>query len=137
MSIIGATSDELLKRLDRGDVQSLDVTAAYLEAIAANDSKINAFLHVDRDRALAQARAIDERRRRGERVGKLGGLPVAIKDVICCKGEPATCASRMLKRFVPPYDAHVISRLRDADAVLIGRTNMDEFAMGSSTENSA
>src|SRR5437762_14002350 len=102
MSIIGATSDELLKRLDRGDLQSLDVTAAYLEAIAAKDSKINAFLHVDRDRALAQARAIDEKRRRGERVGKLGGLPVAIKDVICSKGEPATCASRMLKSFVPP-----------------------------------
>jgi aspartyl-tRNA(Asn)/glutamyl-tRNA(Gln) amidotransferase subunit A len=137
MPIIGATSDELLKRLDRGDLQSQDVTAAYLDAIAANDSRVNAFLHVDRERALAQARAIDEKRRRGERVGKLGGLPVAIKDVICSQGEPATCASRILKNFVPPYDAHVISRLRDADAVLIGRTNMDEFAMGSSTENSA
>jgi aspartyl-tRNA(Asn)/glutamyl-tRNA(Gln) amidotransferase subunit A len=137
MAIIGATSAELLKRLDRGDLQSQDVTAAYLEAIAAKDSKVNAFLHVDRERALAQARAIDEKRRRGERVGKLGGLPVAIKDVICANGEPATCASRILKSFVPPYDAHVISRLRDADAVLIGRTNMDEFAMGSSTENSA
>jgi aspartyl-tRNA(Asn)/glutamyl-tRNA(Gln) amidotransferase subunit A len=137
MSIIGATSDELLKRLDRGDLQSQEVTAAYLEAIAANDSKVNAFLHVDRDRALAQARAIDERRRHGERVGKLGGLPVAIKDVICAQGEPATCASRILNSFVPPFDAHVIRRLRDADAVLIGRTNMDEFAMGSSTENSA
>jgi aspartyl-tRNA(Asn)/glutamyl-tRNA(Gln) amidotransferase subunit A len=137
MSIIGATSDELLKRLDRGDLQSQDVTAAYLDAIAANDSKVNAFLHVDRDRALAQARAIDDKRRRGDRVGKLGGLPVAVKDVICAKGEPATCASRILKSFIPPYDAHVISRLRDADAVLVGRTNMDEFAMGSSTENSA
>src|SRR5262249_20338752 len=137
MSIIGATSDELLKRLDRGDLQSQDVTAAYLDAIAANDSKVNAFLHVDRDRALGQARAIEEKRRGGGRVGKLGGLPVAIKAVICSRGESATCASRILKSFVPPYDAHVISRLRDADAVLIGRTNMDEFAMGSSTENSA
>jgi aspartyl-tRNA(Asn)/glutamyl-tRNA(Gln) amidotransferase subunit A len=98
---------------------------------------VNAFLNVDRERALAQARAVDDKRRRGERVGKLGGLPVAIKDVICTKGEPTTCASRMLKNFVPPYDAHVITRLREADAVLIGRTNMDEFAMGSSTENSA
>jgi aspartyl-tRNA(Asn)/glutamyl-tRNA(Gln) amidotransferase subunit A len=137
MSIIGATSGELLKRLDRGDLQSQEVTVAYLDAIAANDSRVNAFLHVDRERALTQARAIDDKRRRGDRVGKLGGLPVAVKDVICAKGEPATCASRILKSFVPPYDAHVISRLRDADAVLIGRTNMDEFAMGSSTENSA
>src|SRR6266550_1208795 len=137
MSIIGATAVELLKRLDREDVQSAEVVAAYLDEIASNDGKINAFLHVDRDKALAQARAIDERRRAGERIGKLGGLPVAIKDVICSRGEPATCGSRMLERFVPPYDAHVISLLKQADAVLIGRTNMDEFAMGSSTENSA
>ena len=137
MSIIGATAGELLKRLDRGDLQSQEVVAAYLDAIAASDGKVNAFLHVDRDRVLAQARAIDEKRRRGERLGKLAGLPVAIKDVICTKGEPTSCASRVLKQFVPPYDAHVISRLRAADAVLMGRTNMDEFAMGSSTENSA
>jgi aspartyl-tRNA(Asn)/glutamyl-tRNA(Gln) amidotransferase subunit A len=137
MSIIGATAGELLKRLDRRDLQSQEIAAAYLDAIAASDGKVNAFLHIDRDRVLAQARAIDEKRRRGERLGKLAGLPVAIKDVICAKGEPTTCASRVLKKFVPPYDAHVISRLRDADAVLMGRTNMDEFAMGSSTENSA
>src|SRR5260370_35771973 len=137
MSIIGATAVELLKRLDRADVQSAEVVAAYRDEITNNDGKINAFLHVDRDRALAEARAIDERRRSGERIGKLGGLPVAIKDVICSSGEPATCGSRMLERFVPPYDAHVIGLLKEADAVLIGRTNMDEFAMGSSTENSA
>lgn len=137
MSIIGATSDELLKRLDRGDVTAVDVASAYLEAIAAKDGEVNAFLHVNRDKTLAQAQAIDEKRRRGKRLGALGGLPVAIKDVICTQGEPTTCGSRMLERFVPPYDAHVISRLRAADAVLIGRTNMDEFAMGSSTENSA
>src|SRR5579871_858811 len=136
MSIIGATTGELLKRLDRGDLQSQEVVAAYLDEIAARDGKINAFLHVDRERALSQARAIDEKRQRGERLGKLAGLPVAIKDVICTKDEPTTCASRMLKDFVPPYDAHVITRLRQADAVLLGRTNMDEFAMGSSTENS-
>lgn len=137
MSILGATSGELLKRLDRGDINCADVASAYLDAIAASDGKVNAFLHVDRDKALAQARAIDDKRRRGERLGVLSGLPVAIKDVICTAGEPTTCGSKMLERFVPPYDAHVISRLRAADAVLIGRTNMDEFAMGSSTENSA
>lgn len=137
MSIIGATSGELLKRLDRGDLKSAELVSAYLDVISANDSRINAFLHVDRDRALSNARAIDDKRSRGERVGKLAGLPVAIKDVICTQGVPTTCGSRLLERFVPPYDAHVITRLRDADAVLIGRTNMDEFAMGSSTENSA
>ena len=137
MSIIGATSDELLKRLDRGDITSVDVATAYLDIIAANDGNVNAFLHVNRDKALAQAQAIDEKRSRGERLGALGGLPVAIKDVICAQGDPTTCGSRMLERFVAPYDAHVISKLRAADAVLIGRTNMDEFAMGSSTENSA
>jgi aspartyl-tRNA(Asn)/glutamyl-tRNA(Gln) amidotransferase subunit A len=137
MSIIGATSDELLRRLDRGDITCVEVASAFLDAIAARDGQVNAFLHVNRDKAIAQARAIDEKRRRGERLGTLGGLPVAIKDVICTQGEPTTCGSRILERFVPPYDAHVISRLRAADAVLIGRTNMDEFAMGSSTENSA
>jgi aspartyl-tRNA(Asn)/glutamyl-tRNA(Gln) amidotransferase subunit A len=137
MSIIGATAVELLKRLDRGDVQSVEIVAAYLDEIARNDGRVNAFLHVDRERALAQARAIDEKRRAGERIGRLGGLPVAIKDVICSGGEPATCGSRILEKFIPPYDAHVIGLLKAADAVLIGRTNMDEFAMGSSTENSA
>ncbi|MBS0264112.1 MAG: Asp-tRNA(Asn)/Glu-tRNA(Gln) amidotransferase subunit GatA [Planctomycetes bacterium] len=137
MSISGATSDELLQRLDRGDLTSVQVTTAYLDQIAARDGQIQAFLHVDRDRALAQAQVVDDKRKRGEKVGLLGGLPVAVKDVICSQGEPATCASRMLEKFVPPYDAHVITRLKAADAVLIGRTNMDEFAMGSSTENSA
>jgi aspartyl-tRNA(Asn)/glutamyl-tRNA(Gln) amidotransferase subunit A len=137
MSIIGATAGELLKRLDRGDLQSQEVVSAFLDAIAAQDGKIKAFLHVDRERALAQARAVDEKRQRGKRLGKLAGLPVAIKDVICTHGERTTCSSRMLEKFVSPYDAHVISRLREADAVLIGKTNMDEFAMGSSTENSA
>src|SRR5207248_11796561 len=87
--------------------------------------------------ALGQARCVDEKRRAGQPVGVLGGLPVAVKDVLCTRGQPTTCASKMLKNFVPPYDAHVVERLRAADAVLIGKTNMDEFAMGSSTENSA
>src|SRR5438045_821366 len=98
MSIIGATSGELLKRLERGDVTCTDVTSAYLDVIAANDGKVKAFLHVNRDKALEQARAIDVKRRSGERLGALGGLPVAIKDVICTAGAPTTCGSKMLER---------------------------------------
>src|SRR5262249_42198940 len=110
---------------------------AYLESIRQRDPTIRAFLFVDEQATLAQARAVDEKRSRGEPLGALAGLPVAIKDVLCTKGQPTTCGSKILQRFVPPYDAHVITRLKQADAVLLGKTNMDEFAMGSSTENSA
>ena len=137
MSIIGATTAELLERMDRGDLSCVQVTTAHLDAIAARDGQVKAFLHVDREDALAQARRIDEKRARGASLGLMGGIPVAIKDVLCTQGQPTTCASKMLKNFVPPYDAHVITRLKEQDAVLIGKTNMDEFAMGSSTENSA
>lgn len=137
MSITGATAGELLARMKQGDLSCVAVTTAHLDQLEAHDKKVAAFLFVDREGALKQASAVDRKRQAGEPLGKLAGLPVAIKDVLCTRGEPTTCGSRMLKKFVPPYDAHVITRLREADAVLIGKTNMDEFAMGSSTENSA
>lgn len=137
MSITGATSSELLGRLQRGDVTSADVTAACLELIDARDNEVEAFLCIERDNALRQAEQIDAKRRSGQSIGKLGGLPIAVKDILCTKGRPTTCASRMLQNFVPPYDAHVITRLQEEDGVIIGRTNLDEFAMGSSNENSA
>lgn len=130
------TSD-LIHQLTSGATTSVALTERCLAAIADRDAAVGAFLHVDRDDALRQATAIDQRRAAGEQLGPLAGVPVAIKDVLCQQGQPTTCASKMLKSFVPPYDAHAITRLRDAGAVLLGRTNMDEFAMGSSCENSA
>jgi aspartyl-tRNA(Asn)/glutamyl-tRNA(Gln) amidotransferase subunit A len=137
MSLLQATAADLIASLRSGKVSSVEVTTAYLDQIAAHDGKIKAFLHVDRDAALAAARAIDDKRAAGQPLGKLAGLPVAIKDVICTQGVRTTCASKMLENFVPPYDATVVRKLKAADAVLIGKTNMDEFAMGGSTENSA
>ncbi|MEM6330317.1 MAG: Asp-tRNA(Asn)/Glu-tRNA(Gln) amidotransferase subunit GatA [Planctomycetota bacterium] len=116
---------------------SAEVTAAFLDRVSATDGRVGAFLRCDTAKALAQAESIDARRAAGQAIGALGGLPVAVKDVLCDRQEAATCASKMLERFRPPYDATVIAKLRQADAVLLGRTNMDEFAMGGSTENSA
>jgi aspartyl-tRNA(Asn)/glutamyl-tRNA(Gln) amidotransferase subunit A len=128
---------DLLALQERGDASAEAVTAAFLDAIRRRDPTIRAFLHVDEAAALDRARAVEAKRKRGEPLGPLAGVPVAVKDLLCTAGLPTTCGSRMLANFRPPYDAHVITRLKQADAVLIGKTNMDEFAMGSSTENSA
>ncbi|MEN6452403.1 MAG: Asp-tRNA(Asn)/Glu-tRNA(Gln) amidotransferase subunit GatA [Thermoguttaceae bacterium] len=135
MMDLGAT--ESLKRLAAGEITSLELTQAYLDRIERHDAAVRAFLRVDREGALARAETIDRRRRAGEPLGRLAGLPVAVKDVLCTEGVPTTCGSRMLETFRPPYDATVIAKLKAADAVLIGRTNMDEYAMGGSNENSA
>src|SRR5262245_5334796 len=135
--MIERTAAELLRLLSRGEITSEDLTGQFLQAIRARESRIKAFLHVDESAALEQAREVDAKRKRGEMLGALAGIPVAIKDLLCTRGQPTTCGSKILQNFVPPYDAHVITRLKQADAVLIGKTNMDEFAMGSSTENSA
>ena len=137
MSLLDSSAVELLGLLARGEVSAVGVTQAYLDRIAACDQQIGAFLRVDADAALARATDIDRRRQAGQPLGKLAGLPVAVKDVLCDRSTRTTCASRMLENFRPPYDATVVAKLKAADAVLIGRTNMDEFAMGGSTENSA
>src|SRR4051812_14211512 len=137
MSLCQETAVEHVRRLEAGEITSVELTEAYLERIQALDGRVGAFLRVDRDQALAQAAGVDKRRAAGKPIGRLAGLPIAIKDVLCDATQPITCASRMLEKFRPPYDATVITKLRNADAVLIGRTNMDEFAMGGSTENSA
>ncbi len=131
------TATELLQRQVGGDLTAESITQSFLSHLREHDGRLRAFLHVDEAEALQQAKAIDVKRKQGQSLGKLAGIPVAVKDVLCTKGRRTSCGSKILQDFVPPYDAHVISTLRNADAILIGKTNCDEFAMGSSTENSA
>lgn len=137
MSHTELSAAEQARRLAAGELTSVELTRAYLDRIAAVDGKVGAFLRTTEERAIAQAESVDKRRAAGEKLGPLAGLPVAVKDVLCDEGELVTCASKMLEAFRSPYDSTVVARLKAADAVLIGRTNMDEFAMGGSTENSA
>jgi aspartyl-tRNA(Asn)/glutamyl-tRNA(Gln) amidotransferase subunit A len=128
---------ELTDAFRRGDLAPSAVAEAYLARIGALDGKVGAYLTVVRDQALAAARESDQRWRAGSPRGPLDGAPVALKDVMCTTGVRTTCGSKMLEHFVPPYDATTVERLRAAGVVILGKTNMDEFAMCSSTEHSA
>ena len=135
--IVAKTAVELGALLTDGQVSSAEIMRAHIDRVRDVDERIGAFISLDEQDALAQATASDERRRSGAPLGSLDGIPVAIKDVLAVRGQPLGCASRMLKGFVSPYDAHVVEQLRRQGAIVWGRLNMDEFAMGSSTENSA
>jgi aspartyl-tRNA(Asn)/glutamyl-tRNA(Gln) amidotransferase subunit A len=135
--LIRRSAADLAGLVASGEVTAVEVAQAHLDRIAAVDEQVHAFLHVDSDGALAAAAEVDRRRAAGEPLGPLAGVPIAVKDVLATKGVPTTCASKILEGWRPQYDATVVARLREAGLVILGKTNMDEFAMGSSTEYSA
>jgi aspartyl-tRNA(Asn)/glutamyl-tRNA(Gln) amidotransferase subunit A len=136
-AIIRATAVDLAAKIKSRELSSVEVTRAHLQRIEAVDPAVHAFLYIDSERALHAAMRIDAKIANGEQVGPLAGVPLALKDVLTYAGAPTTCGSKILAGWIPPYNATVTQRLLDADLVILGKTNMDEFAMGSSTENSA
>jgi aspartyl-tRNA(Asn)/glutamyl-tRNA(Gln) amidotransferase subunit A len=137
MTSIHSTAAEMASALAAKEISSVELTKQHLDRISSVDKKINAFLHIDNDGALAQADAIDKKRASGEKLSPLAGVPIAVKDILAQKGIPTTAGSKILEGWRPPYDSTVVAKLKAAGVVILGKTNMDEFAMGSSTENSA
>jgi len=134
--MINKTAAQMADALAKGETTSVELTQAHLDRVAAVDGQVKAFLHVDTEGALVQAKNVDARRAKGEKLSPIAGIPLALKDVLAQKGVPTTAGSKILQGWHPPYDSTVVSKLKSAGVVIMGKTNMDEFAMGSSTENS-
>ncbi|MDR7856693.1 Asp-tRNA(Asn)/Glu-tRNA(Gln) amidotransferase subunit GatA [Tissierella sp.] len=136
MDITKLSAFEMKKKLHQKEITSRELIEAHFNKIEEIDGNINAFITLDKTEALKSADKVDEKIRNGERVGLLGGIPIGVKDNIMTKGIRTTCGSKMLENFIPPYNATIVNRIKEADGIIMGKTNMDEFAMGSSTETS-
>ncbi|MCA9425167.1 MAG: Asp-tRNA(Asn)/Glu-tRNA(Gln) amidotransferase subunit GatA, partial [Candidatus Omnitrophica bacterium] len=127
----------LAKKLQNKEVSSKEIVQELIPRLEEKDREINAYVTILSEQALKKAEEIDSRRAKGEELGPWAGLPIGVKDLLCTEGVRTTCSSKMLENFVPPYDATVVRKIKDAGFIIMGKTNMDEFAMGSSSENSA
>jgi aspartyl-tRNA(Asn)/glutamyl-tRNA(Gln) amidotransferase subunit A len=137
VTFIYKSAAEMATALSKKEVSALDLANEHFDRIEKVDADVHAFLYLDKEGALAQAKAVDAKRAAGEKLSPLAGVPLALKDVMAQRGIPTTCGSKILEGWRPPYDSTVVTRLKEAGVVILGKTNMDEFAMGSSTENSA
>ena len=137
MELYEYTVHELIEKLEKNEITSEEIVRSYFDRINEKEEKVKAYVSLLEEDAIKQAKQIDERRKNGEKLGKFAGIPIAIKDNMCMKNTKTTCGSKMLENFVSPYDATVIEKLKAEDMIFLGKTNMDEFAMGSSTEHSA
>ena len=137
MSLLDLTATQLAKAIKKGDVTAVDAMQAVIEQIENKEKELNCYVTFDKEKALAAAKKADEDIKAGKLTGPLAGVPFAIKDNMCTEGMLTTCSSKILGNFVPTYTADAVVRLENAGAVIIGKTNMDEFAMGSTTETSA
>ena len=137
MTFIYKSAAEMANALASKEISAVDLAIEHFDRIESVDTDVHAFLYLDKEGALEQDKNVDAKRAAGEKLSPLAGVPLALKDVMAQRGIPTTCGSKILEGWRPPYDATVVTRLKDAGIVILGKTNMDEFAMGSSTENSA